>query len=472
MSRNAHADALIGFLNASPTPFHAVQTAADRLLALGAVQLDEKETWHLQPGSTAFVIRNASSIVALRVPADVDRPQFRIVAAHTDSPCLKLKPRPPDPSANYLQWGVEVYGGVLYNSWLDRDLGVAGRVSRVVDGAVKSVLVRSEGKPFRIPQLAIHLDRGVNESGLILNAQRHLQPVLGLTGGSGQPTPGFGAIAGLGDPDGLGALGALGALGGLGGMGGAGGIEGKGNHSLEGWLEEAMGAQFRSLSFELHLYDTSPAGYGGLDDDFIYSGRLDNLAMSHAALEAFCLEDAVAGHKAIQVAALFDNEEVGSTSAQGANSNLIAATLERALIALGCARGDSLAALARSHLISADMAHAIHPNYPEKHEPYHFPLINRGPVIKGNANMRYATNGETAALFRSICGRAGVPAQDFINRADLACGTTIGPHVAAALGVPTVDVGSPMLSMHSIREMCGSEDHGMMIRAFRQFFRD
>jgi aspartyl aminopeptidase len=460
LSRNVHADALIGFLNASPTPFHAVETAADRLLALGAVQLDEKETWHLRPGMTAFVIRNGSSIVAFRVPADVGRPKFRIVAAHTDSPCLKLKPRPPDPSANYRQWGVEVYGGVLYNSWLDRDLGVAGRVSRVVDGAVKSVLVRSEGKPFRIPQLAIHLDRGVNESGLILNAQRHLQPVLGLTEWAGQPSQGFGAVAGPGGSAGAGAFGAFGALGGI------------GSRSLEGWLEETLGAQFESLTFELHLYDTSPAGYGGFDDDFIYSGRLDNLAMSHAALDAFCLEGSVAAHEAIQVAALFDNEEVGSTSAQGANSNLIAATLERALIALGCTREESLAALARSHLISADMAHAIHPNYPEKHEPYHFPLINRGPVIKGNANMRYATNGETAALFRSLCGKAGVPAQDFINRADLACGTTIGPHVAAALGVPTVDVGNPMLSMHSIREMCGSEDHGMMIRAFRQFFRD
>ncbi len=461
MSRNAHADALIGFLNASPTPFHAVETAADRLLALGAIQLDEKETWHLKPGQTAFVTRNGSSIVALRIPLDVGRPKFRIVAAHTDSPCLKLKPRSPDPSANYRQWGVEVYGGVLYNSWLDRDLGMAGRVSRMENGAVKSVLVRSEGKPFRIPQLAIHLDRGVNESGLVLNAQRHLQPVLGLVDWAGNP-----------------------------------GTAGTAGRSLEGWLEETLGAPFASLTFELHLYDTSPAGYGGFDDEFVFSGRLDNLAMSHAALEAFCQEGSSSpastlgsatgitsgfasgastgssAHQAIQVAALFDNEEVGSTSAQGANSNLIGATLERALLALGSSREESLSALARSHLISADMAHAIHPNYPEKHEPYHFPLINRGPVIKGNANMRYATNGETAALFRGLCGSAGVPVQDFINRADLACGTTIGPHVAAALGMPTVDVGNPMLSMHSAREMCGSEDHGMMIRAFREFFRD
>jgi aspartyl aminopeptidase len=427
LSRNAHADALIAFLNSSPTPFHAVETAAERLLTLGAVRLDEKETWTLKPGQTAFVTRNGSSIVALRAPRDLSRPRFRIAAAHTDSPCLKLKPRGPDAAANYRQWGVEVYGGVLYNSWLDRDLGVAGRVSRIEGGAVKSVLVRSEAKPFRIPQLAIHLDRGVNESGLILNAQRHLAPVLGLT----DPSAG---------------------------------------RTLEGWLEETLGAPFAALAFELHLYDTSPAGYGGFDDEFVFSGRLDNLAMSHAALEAFCAEGP--GDGAIQVAALFDNEEVGSTSAQGANSNLLDATLERALLALGLGRAEILAAQARSHLISADMAHAIHPNYPEKHEPFHYPLIGHGPVIKGNASLRYATNSETAALFRSLCARAGVPAQDFINRADLACGTTIGPHVAAALGIPTVDVGNPMLSMHSAREMCGSEDHGMMIRVMREFYRD
>jgi aspartyl aminopeptidase len=427
LARNAHADALIAFLNASPTPFHAVETAAGALLALGATRLEESETWALGPGQTAFAIRNGSSIIALRIPKDLSRPRFRIAAAHTDSPCLKLKPRAPDAPANYRQWGVEVYGGVLYNSWLDRDLGLAGRVTRLEGGRPKSALVRKADRPIRIPQLAIHLDRGVNESGLILNAQRHLAPVLGLT----DPGPG---------------------------------------RSLEGWLEETTGAPFPSLSFELHLYDTSPAGYGGSDDEFVFSGRLDNLAMSHAVLEAFCSADA--GDGAIQVAALFDNEEVGSTSAQGANSNLLAAALERALLALGVGRAESLAALARSHLVSADMAHALHPNYPEKHEPSHFPLLNHGPVIKGNASLRYATNSETAALFRGLCARAGVPAQDFINRADLACGTTIGPHVAAALGIPTVDVGNPMLSMHSAREMCGSGDHGLMIRVLREFYRD
>jgi len=204
-----------------------------------------------------------------------------------------------------------------------------------------------------------------------------------------------------------------------------------------------------------------------MDDEFVFSGRLDNLAMSHAALQAFCA--APPARDTVQAIALFDNEEVGSVSAQGAVSNLLSASLERVLLALGRTRADALAALARSHLVSADMAHAIHPNYPEKHEPSHYPLVNRGPVIKGNASQRYATNAETSALFRGLCQRAGVPVQDFVNRADLACGTTIGPHVAAALGIPTVDVGNPMLSMHSAREMCGSADHGLMIRALHEF---
>jgi aspartyl aminopeptidase len=429
VAQNADADALIAFLNASPTPFHAVEAAAARLRAAGATGIDEKEGWTLKAGQTVFLTRNGSSLLAFRMPANPASPRirFRIVAAHTDSPCLKLKPNAPDASANWAQWGVEVYGGVLFNSWLDRDLGVAGRISRMADdGTVASRLVRMDGKSLRIPQLAIHLDRGVNESGLILNAQRHLVPVTGLADPSGR--------------------------------------------SFEGWLAEAAGAPLGSFSFELLLFDRTPASYGGMDDEFVFSGRLDNLAMSHAALDAFCAGKPA--EDAVQCIALFDNEEVGSLSAQGAVSNLLSASLERVLLALGRTRDESLAALARSHLVSADMAHAIHPNYPEKHEPFHYPLMNQGPVIKGNANQRYATNAETAALFRGLCRRVGVPVQDFVNRTDLACGTTIGPHVAAALGIPTVDVGNPMLSMHSAREMAGSADHGLMIRVMHEFLRD
>ncbi|HLP43324.1 MAG TPA: M18 family aminopeptidase [Fibrobacteria bacterium] len=429
MAQNAEADALIAFLNQSPTPFHAVEAAAAHLRAAGATPLNEKEAWSLKAGQTVWVERNRSSLLAFRLPTDPSAAglKLRILAAHTDSPCLKLKPNPPPPSANWSQWGVEVYGGVLFNSWLDRDLGIAGRVSRLEpDGSVRSRLVRMEDKAFRIPQLAIHLDRGVNESGLILNAQRHLVPVMGLSD-----------------------------------SGGAG---------FEGRLAEAAGGPLGSFSFELMLHDRTPAGYGGMDDEFIFSGRLDNLAMSHAALAAFLA--APPARETVQAIALFDHEEVGSVSAQGASSNLLSSALERVLLALGRDRDGVLAALARSHLVSADMAHAIHPNYPEKHEPTHFPLVGHGPVLKANAGQRYATNAETAALFRGLCRRADVPVQDFVTRTDLACGTTIGPHVAAALGIPTVDVGNPMLSMHSAREMCGSEDHGMMIRVMREFLKD
>jgi aspartyl aminopeptidase len=426
--RNADADSLIAFLNASPTPFHAVDSAAAKLRDAGAAALDEQASWSLEEGRTGYMERNGSSLVAFRLPTNAAAPRirFRIVAAHTDSPCLKLKPNAPPHASSYAQWGVEVYGGVLLNSWLDRDLGVAGRISRMEDdGVVRSRLVRMDDRALRVPQLAIHLDRTVNEKGLILNPQKHLVPVTGLADSEAR--------------------------------------------NFQRWLSEAAGAAPGSFSFDLMLYDRTPATYGGMDDEFIYSGRIDNLAMSHAALQAFC--DSPSTEDVVQVIALFDNEEVGSVSAQGADSNLIAAVLERVLLALGRTRDDMLAALARSHLISADMAHAIHPNYADRHEPVHFPLMNRGPVIKGNANLRYATNAETSALFRGLCQRVEVPVQDFVNRTDLACGTTIGPHVAAALGMPTVDIGNPMLSMHSAREMCGSEDHGMMIRGMREFLR-
>lgn len=427
MSKNSSADSLITFLNASPTPFHAVTNIAKKLSELGALALDEKSTWQVKPWQLAYVTRNQSSIIAFRLPKEIapTKIAFHIIAAHTDSPCLKLKPHAPEPFANYLQWGVEVYGGALFNSWLDRDLGIAGRITFSNSQGIQSQLVRFENKPVRIPQLAIHLDRGVNDSGLILNPQRHLTPIFGLT----QPA----------------------------------------QKSFEASLEEAVGVPFRELTSELHLYDTSPACYGGYDDEFIYAGRLDNLAMSHAALEAFANE--TPSSNVIQVIALFDHEEVGSTSAHGANSNFIEAAIDRCIHTLGLTREEGMAALARSRLISADMAHAIHPNYPEKHEPNHYPLIGRGPVLKGNVNMRYASNSESSAHFKSLCKLAGVPWQDFITRTDLACGTTIGPHVAAALGIPTVDIGNPMLSMHSAREMCGSEDQGLMIRVMQEFLK-
>jgi aspartyl aminopeptidase len=322
---------------------------------------------------------------------------------------------------DYRQWGVEVYGGVLNNSWLDRDLGIAGRV--FTPGKKEPSLVRFESHPVRIPQLAIHLDRTVNESGLILNAQRHLVPLLSQGG----------------------------------------------NSSLEALLEHATGAPFNDLTFELCLYDVQAAAYGGLDEAFVYSGRLDNLAMCHAALSAFIKSPVSAD--CVQVMVLFDHEEIGSVSSQGAKSNFLASVLERTALSLGLDREAWLRLLPQSFLVSADMAHALHPNYPERHDGEHFPLPNRGPVLKANANQRYATDAGSAARFHAWARRANIPVQNFINRSDLACGSTVGPGLSADLGVPALDVGSAMLSMHSAREMCGADDPVMMEKLMTEIWK-
>lgn len=419
--RNPHADDLIAFLDASPTPWHAVAEAARRLEAAGFRRLKESEEWTLRPGDAAYVTRGDGTLAAFRVPRDAAPRPFHVAAAHTDSPGLRLKPRPRAAMHGYRQWGVEVYGGILRNSWLDRDLAIAGRVHRACATGEAAVLVRFDSRPVRIPQLAIHLDRAVND-GLALNPEQHLVPVLG-----------------------------------------------QGDASLETLLEQATGLPFSDLAFDLCLVDAQRAGYGGLDDAFIHSGRLDNLAMSHAALSALLATPEATG--VIPVAVLFDHEETGSETAQGARSNFLPAVLERIALALGWSREAWLRQLPQSFLVSVDMAHALHPNYPERHDGLHFPLPNRGPVLKANASQRYATDAASAARFRGYAARAGVPVQDFVNRADLACGSTVGPGLAAGLGIPAVDAGNPMLSMHSARELCGADDPGMMIDVLGEVFK-
>lgn len=425
MARNPYADKLIRFLNDSPTPYHAVDTAAACLSGAGILPFHEERPLALQPGKGVMVIRGSGSLLALKVPerfSPANPMPFHIVAAHTDSPGLRLKPRPAESSHEYRQWGVEVYGGALFNSWLDRDLAIAGRVYRIGTGTPEEKHIRIEDHPVRIPQLAIHLDRTVNEQGLVLNPQKHLVPILGQVHGV----------------------------------------------SLESMLERESGIPFPELTFDLCLYDRTPACYGGLGDEFIHSARLDNLSMCHAALTAFI---ETPSEDAIQVLALFDHEEVGSVSSRGADSNFLATFLERVGLALGLSREAWLALLSKSFLISADMAHGIHPNYPDKHEPDHFPLLNHGVVLKSNAGLRYASDSFTAARFLGWARRAGVETQHFLSRSDLRCGTTVGPGLSAQLGIPTVDAGTAMLSMHSAREMCGADDHGMMIAVMKEFFR-
>lgn len=413
---------LLNFIDRSPTPFHAVQEMSNTLSDKGFVELKETDAWELVPNGKYFITRNDSSLIAFIVGS---KPAFKIIGAHTDSPNLRLKPNAGYKKSGYLQLGVEAYGGVLLSTWTDRDLSLAGRV--ILAGKKKPVskLVRFEQVLLRIPQLAIHLNRDVNKKGLILNEQNHLPPIFSLQKKSA--------------PDEV--------------------------------LKKMVARELKCkpadiMGLELSLYDIQPGTVAGADGEFIFSGRLDNLASCHSAMHA--LTESTKKDSATRVIAFYDHEEIGSETAQGAGSPFLKDVLER--ITMSEEREGFLRALADSFFISADMAHAIHPNYSDKHDGQHMPIINGGPVIKSNANQRYATDAVSSAWFESLCKKAKVPVQKFVVRSDLGCGSTIGPITAANLGIRTVDVGNPMLSMHSIREMAGAKDHELLIRVFKEFF--
>jgi aspartyl aminopeptidase len=421
-------DDLLAFLGASPTPFHAVASATGRLEAAGFRAIAETDDWSsLAPGRYAFA-HGGSSVLAFVIPDGKRIKGFRIVGAHTDSPNLRLKPTPEYKKEGYAQLGVEVYGGVLLNSWLDRDLSLAGRVFVGDSAKVEARLVRFTRPMLRVAQLAIHLDRDVNDKGVVLNKQDHLAPIFGL------------ATDGAKD--------------------------------LAAMLAEELGVPAdRIVGSELMLYDVVAPTLGGRDGEMIFSARLDNLAMSHAAIRAIVDAAPSAGAgDLVPVAALFDHEEVGSESAYGAQSGFLPRALERIVLGRGGSREDYHRALAGSLCVSADMAHAVHPNYESRHESRHKPVLNGGPVIKINSQQRYATSGATAALFRDLCARAEVPVQHYAHRTDLPCGSTIGPIASTLLGIRTVDVGNPMLSMHSIRELAGARDPAMMTRVLTSFY--
>jgi len=425
----ARAQDLLAFIGASPTPHHAVKTATDVLMAAGYAALDEREAWLLQPGDRRYVIRGGTSIIAFEV--GTRSPAFdgvRMIGAHTDSPNLKLKPKAAYTKHGYRQIGVEVYGGVLYSTWLDRDLSIAGRVVARSSSGPRSILVDLAAPILRIPNLAIHLNREVNTEGLKLNAQTHLPPIWGIDG-----TPEVELMKRLADKAGV----AVGDI----------------------------------VEHDLSLYDLQPGTLSGVDEPFIHTARLDNLASCHASLGALIAASASGRASATRLVALFDHEEIGSMSAQGADGPFLKAVLER--IVDGHSESTEqgfLRAMAGSFMISADMAHAVHPNHADKHEPHHQPMIGQGPVIKSNANQRYATDGESAARFSGYCKEAGFEPQHFVTRTDLGCGSTIGPITSASLGVRTVDVGNPMLSMHSCRELAGVRDVELMHGALYQHF--
>lgn len=415
---------LCDFLRQSPTSWHATRYMAQRLERAGFERLEEALPWQLLPGKRYYVTRNDSSIVAFQLPAD-KLTSLRMVGAHTDSPGLHLKPNATQYAAGWLQLGVQVYGGVLLAPWFDRDLGLAGRVHvRHPDGRLESVLLNVDRPIAMIPSLAIHLDRDVN-AGRAINPQTQMSPVLMQSEKTNL------------------------------------------NHLLGEWLAQEHGLRDSEVvDFELSFYDVQPPSLVGLQQELVASARLDNLLSCFVGLEALLECDGQQG--ALLVAN--DHEEVGSASACGAQGPFLGDVLKRLNAQVGGGSEESLIQLIQaSVMISCDNAHALHPNFQDKHDEHHGPVMNAGPVIKVNASQRYATNSMTGALFRDVCRMAKVPVQSFVTRADMGCGSTIGPITATEVGVPAIDVGLPQWAMHSIRETAGTKDVDYLTHALTVF---
>jgi aspartyl aminopeptidase len=416
---------LIEFLDASPSPYHAAAEARRRLTAAGFTEVSLHGGWPAHGGR--YLTGDGGSLFAWLVPdGAAPHAPFRLLGAHTDSPTLRVKPRPDTGRAGIRQLGVEIYGGPLLNSWLDRDLGLAGRaVVRTPDGP-QVRLVRVDRPVLRVPQLAIHLDRAIREDGLKLDPQQHLVPLWSL----GPPEDG----------------------------------------AFRNFLAKELGVTPADvLSHEVMTYDLAGGTLAGSDEEFVSSGRLDDLACAHAAVTALSAVADQPPPQHVSALVLVDHEEIGSQSATGADGAWLARQLERTVLARGGTRDEFLRAIAGSIQVSADMTHATHPNYPERHEPEHPVVLNGGPVVKVSANVLYATDAPTHAAFLLAAEQAAVPVQYFVNRSGVRTGSTIGPILAAGLAMPTVDVGNPALAMHSARELCGAEDSQMLVAALRAF---
>lgn len=417
---------LLNFLKQSPTPFHAVEHIHKTLMEAGYARLFESDSWDLSAGGSYYVIRNDSSLIAFTMGvAAVTETGLRMVGAHTDSPCLKVKPQPEIIKDSYLQLGVEVYGGALLHPWFDRDLSLAGRVSYITDDQqIKHTLIDFELPIAIIPSLAIHLNRDVNKKSSI-NAQEHLAPIL----------------MHISEPE----------------------VDTFREMLIVHMKHRGVDSQIvEVLDYELSFYDTQPPAVVGIKQDFITSARLDNLLSCYVGLMGFI-------ESREEVSSLFvcsDHEEVGSASACGAQGPFLRSVLER----IGGTNENVSRIIDRSMMISVDNAHGVHPNYADKYDPNHGPILNAGPVIKVNANQRYATNSETSAYFRHLCHRVDVPVQSYVVRSDMACGSTIGPITASQIGIKTLDVGVPTLAMHSIREMVGCYDSYVLYKVLREFY--
>jgi aspartyl aminopeptidase len=425
------AQELIDFIYESPTAFHAVERVKRELEPAGFVELKEEEKWEIKKGGKYYITKNDSAIIAfIAGSGEVEESGFKIIGAHTDSPTFRVKPHPEMVSENqYVKLNIEVYGGPILNTWLDRPLSIAGRVTLKSEDAFypRTELVNIKKPIIVIPNLAIHMNRNVN-SGVELNKQKDMLPLLSVVSEE---------------------------------------LE-KDKYLLNIIAKELKVEMDEVLDFDLFLYEYEKGCIMGLNDEFISSSRLDDLSMVHAGIRALISSEV---GLATNVMACFDNEEVGSTTKQGANSPYMAYVLERIVLSLGKSREDYFRALAKSFMISADLAHAVHPNVGEKHDPVNRPVINKGPVIKISAAQSYTTDSNSCAVFEQLCRNAGVPVQKFVNRSDERGGSTIGPLSSTHVNIRSVDMGTPILAMHSVRELGGVKDHTYVTESFKEFYK-
>lgn len=421
---------LIDFLYESPTAFHAVKNVKEVLNKEGFTELCECSKWELEKGGKYYTTKNNSALIAFTVgKGEIEQEGFKLIGAHTDSPTFRVKPNCEMTVENsYVRLNTEVYGGPILNTWFDRPLGIAGRVILKSDSILfpKSELVNINKPLLIIPNMAIHMNREINK-GFEINAQKDTLPVLSLVNEK---------------------------------------LE-KGNYLINLLAEELKVNKEEIIDFDLYLYEYEKGSIVGLNDEFISMGRLDDLQMVHAGINALVKSNIT---QATNVMVCYDNEEIGSATKQGADSDMLSNILERIVLSLGKDREGFFRALAKSYIISADNAHAVHPAAPEKHDPTSRPLINKGPVIKINANQAYTTDADSDAVYEMVCKKAGVPVQKFVNRSDARGGSTIGPINSTHLNIRSVDIGNPTLSMHSIRELAGVDDHTYAMKSFLEFY--
>lgn len=430
MNKKTFAKNLLDFIYDSPTSFHVVKTCENILKKHGFIKLKEKYPWKLQKNNKYFVTRNNSALIAFTVgKGKIEQDGFRIIGTHGDSPALKIKPNPEMiESGRYLKLNTEVYGGPILNTWFDRPLALAGRISVNNNHPFESkIRLININKPLiLIPNIAVHLNPDINK-GQKIDKQKNLLPLISMVNDK------F-----------------------------------KKEEFIYKILESETGIKKEDIvDFDLYLYNYSRGEISGLDDEFISSGRLDDLAMVHAGINSIISIDNCR-HSSIM--AIFDNEEIGSKTQQGADSPFLATILERICLNLGKGRDEYLRARRNSFMLSADMAHALHPNYVEKHDPTNKVYINQGPVIKISANKKYTSDSDSTSICKKLCQLANIPYQIYVNRSDQKGGSTIGPVSATQLDISSVDIGNPLLAMHSIQELGGVEDHYYISKLFDRYY--